>query len=496
MYDVDLDTPNNQDDLVFAPVAGLAYVHNDYRTTGFGLHINIDQGDGTYVIIAHLDQIFIDNQSEVTPGQLLGFEGTTGNSFGDHVHFGRHRGDASLDGTQGESFDGLIIDMYADDQHVQLATTDMACDLPGGQVYESALQTPLWHPSGSLIKTPDNDTIYLVDGPNLTPFGTSDAFATRNYSYADVALVSPNELNCYGLNAAISSNTEIQAMYGAFPNQAVWLLVGSRQDPERYRLLVPGDGWQAVLKSWGIQAATYDDLYQDVESGGVVPTYPYAGGANFRDGSLVSAIENSAVYVMTDGVAMPIVNWDAFLLMGWEDRTVIELAEQDLDAVVTQQGDCGSGNFCLTPEDIRSCGGAGQDYETTTETINESLAEGDDLILNWFTPDEQDVDAITLVGALTRSGQTEADWGSTFNEVQNTDHVSVTLPDLHPGDEFRFSIQYLDDWELSWSCLAPFPPGELRGSLTAEYGGAYLGYTLVGDPNPGQDGCGLKVIIE
>ncbi|MEK7183659.1 MAG: hypothetical protein AAB776_03440, partial [Patescibacteria group bacterium] len=45
-FDVDLDTPNSEDVPVFAPVNGRAYVHDDTPEFGFGIHINIDLGDG------------------------------------------------------------------------------------------------------------------------------------------------------------------------------------------------------------------------------------------------------------------------------------------------------------------------------------------------------------------------------------------------------------------------------------------------------------------
>ncbi|MFZ2681572.1 MAG: peptidoglycan DD-metalloendopeptidase family protein [Patescibacteria group bacterium] len=492
MFDVDLDTSNTVDVPLFAPVGGLAYVHDDDRTGGFGVHINIDQGDGTYLILGHMETVFIDNLSEVAAGQLLGFEGTTGYSSGDHVHYGRHQGDASLDGVNGQSVDGLILDMEnSPGDHVQLMTSDMWCALPGGQMYSSLLETPLWHPNGSLVQVPGNSTIYLVENDQYTPFLTEEAFTSRNYSFSDVVLISDSERVCYGQNAGLSAATEITAVFGAFPNQAVWLLVGELTDPDRYRLLVPDSGWQAVLKSWGITAATYNDLYHEPEESGLVQAYDYAGAATFRDGSLISAVEDSAVYVMSDGVAQPVQTWEAFLLAGWEDREVIEMRAEELMAVATMRGTCVTDTMCLTRTDLITCGGPQE--VLGGGGINADIAEGDDLVLTWFTPDDETVDAITLRGATTRLGQPEGAWGSVFNEVQNINSVTVTVTDLVPGDSFRFSAEVLDDGLHSWSCLAPYPPGQVRGSLIATYQGDYLGYTTVEDPL--SPGCGLKIVV-
>lgn len=495
-FDVDLDTPNDADVPVFAPAGGFAHVFDTNPDDDFGLHINLDLDDGTYVIIAHLAEVFIDDQSEVAAGQLLGYEGTTGNSSGDHVHFGRHSGDASLDGIYGESFDGLIVNLEDDGLHRQLMTSEMWCGLPGGDTYTSLLATPLWHPNGSLIKTPNDPTVYLVELGNLTPFLTEDAFLSRNYDFADVALISDSELNCYGLNIGLSDMTEISAVYGAAPNQAVWLLVGSLADSERYRLLVPSLGWQAVLKSWGIIASTYDDLYHEPADGGTVDEYSYAGTANFRDGSLVSMVSDSAVYVMSDGLAMPIETWDGLLLAGWEDRVIIEVNDNEFEAIVTAQGDCATSTYCLTQTDLQTCGGFDQSQDevlpSTTFTEPELPTLGD-LKLTWYTPSAQMVDSITLVGAVTPQGEIENPWGTVFNEVLNQSLVSVTVPGLATGDSLRFSVEFRDNGIPSWSCLAPFPPGLVQGSVTLEYAGLYLGYTTADDPM--SNGCGLTVLV-
>jgi hypothetical protein len=492
MFDIDLDTPNYEDVPVFAPLAGTAYVHDGDPDDGFGIHINIDLGDETYLILGHLETVFVDNASEIAAGQLLGFEGTTGYSFGDHVHYGRHAGDASLDGIYGESFDGLILNMSEDGDHVQLMTSDMWCGLPNGDTYNSLLLTSLWHPNGSLVKTPTDPTVYLIEDGSLTPFLTESSFLSRNYDWSDVALITDNELSCYGLNDTLTDTTEVSAVLGSTNDPGVWLMIGLDSDPDRYRLLVPSVGWQAVLKSWGVIASTYDDLYHDAVTGGRVPIYPYSGTASFRDGSLVSPLEDSAVYIMSDGIAMPIKTWDALLFSGWEDRNIIEMSAAEFEAAVAVEGDCGTNTYCYELEDARSCGGptSGEGVLPSSEPDIHTL---EDLILTWYAPDDLAMDIVMLAGAVTYAGLPESGWDSIFNEVQNTSSITVTVPELASGDLVRFSVDYFNDGQLSWSCLGPFPPGVVQGSVTAKYGDTYLGYVTADDPE--SEGCGLLVAI-
>ena len=123
-------------------------------------------------------------------------------------------------------------------------------------------------------------------------------------------------------------------------------------------------GWQGVLKTWGFSAATYDDL--DVSTASELGTYPLVSGfANYRNGSLVSTIEDSAVYVMADDAALPIDRWETLLMLGWEDRDVVEVAADEFERVATVVGNCTTGSYCLDSTDVVTCGGPHEDGGTT-----------------------------------------------------------------------------------------------------------------------------------
>lgn len=163
MHDVDLDTPNDMDLSVYAPISGTAYVHTDLDS-GFGIHVNIDLGDGTYIILAHLKRADTEDGRWIDMGDLIGIEGTTGSSTGDHVHIGRHRGDASRDGTYGTSVEGLSIraqDVNAGLQKT-LSTENMVCGLVEGNVYGSLL--PVWE-QGPPPEVEDPGTDLVLNEP-------------------------------------------------------------------------------------------------------------------------------------------------------------------------------------------------------------------------------------------------------------------------------------------------------------------------------------------
>lgn len=54
---------------------------------GFGKHVIIDHGDNITSIYGHLDKINVKKDQEVKPGDVIGLEGSTGWSTGNHLHF-------------------------------------------------------------------------------------------------------------------------------------------------------------------------------------------------------------------------------------------------------------------------------------------------------------------------------------------------------------------------------------------------------------------------
>lgn len=102
-HDLDFDTSNTTDEELFAPVSGWVRVHASRPGINFGIHLNIDLGDGTYIVLGHLKRVFVQDGQFVNVGQLVAVEGCTGLCTGDHVHMGLHLGDAGRPAEYGTS---------------------------------------------------------------------------------------------------------------------------------------------------------------------------------------------------------------------------------------------------------------------------------------------------------------------------------------------------------------------------------------------------------
>ncbi len=146
-YDIDFDTDNLSDEILTAPADGIAYTLDDGLETGFGKHVIIDLGDGTFIILGHCKSFIVSNGENVTRGQPVAIEGTTGNSQGDHVHFGLHAGDPTISALNSVSIEADFIwgrDITIDGTFQEFTSSSFIGDLVSGHFYET-----------------DNSSIYL-----------------------------------------------------------------------------------------------------------------------------------------------------------------------------------------------------------------------------------------------------------------------------------------------------------------------------------------------
>lgn len=364
-YDLDFDTSNTEREEMYAPISGVVHVHTEAETgSGFGNHICIDIGGDYYVVIAHLDEILVCDGCEVTSGQLIGIEGCTGLCTGDHVHIGLHKGDAKLPAEKGESISTTytISDSYGEEK--TLTSGQFVCGLgtgkkgdfePVGKYYQSALPVAFGHPDGTIVKTAQDAKVYLIEDGELRWFKNEEVFWSYGYDFSNLVMISDEELECYQIGIPFSEKGLVAAFRD--PIGTLWLVVGAPNQWNRYRIKVNGIGWEAVLQSWGLsytsanpppKVAWWDSyLSQWAEK---------SGKAQFRNGALLKEYSKSDVYVAAQNAAMPIKDWETYLLMGFGQRPIIEVEDNVVKSVQPFIGGCVSGTYCISSEIVETCG--------------------------------------------------------------------------------------------------------------------------------------------
>ena len=153
-----LAIPNYFGREILAPIGGVAYPHfarregdDDDSATDFGNHINLDQGDGTMVVIGNLKEFFVENGQAVVAGQLIGLAVSANQGASSQVQLGWQAGDATVTALDSSSLEGLrliVAVAQADDAddadgtvlgEQTLGVEELTCGQPGGGYYTSAL---------------------------------------------------------------------------------------------------------------------------------------------------------------------------------------------------------------------------------------------------------------------------------------------------------------------------------------------------------------------
>jgi hypothetical protein len=84
---VDIRAPHGTK--IFAAAGGRVFaVETNPDAHNYGIHCRVEHDDGYQTIYAHLLELFVSVGETVGSGALIGLADNTGNSFGDHLHFG------------------------------------------------------------------------------------------------------------------------------------------------------------------------------------------------------------------------------------------------------------------------------------------------------------------------------------------------------------------------------------------------------------------------
>ncbi len=84
---LDVANPEGKKGDLITPFMSGTVIYTGQIFWGFGKHVIIDHGDNINSIYAHLNSIWVDVGQEISPGYIIGTEGSTGWSTGPHLHF-------------------------------------------------------------------------------------------------------------------------------------------------------------------------------------------------------------------------------------------------------------------------------------------------------------------------------------------------------------------------------------------------------------------------
>jgi len=196
--------------------------------------------------------------------------------------------------------------------------------------------------------------IVNTDPPSSTSSTTSTATAIATATPSATATAT-------GIStAATTTNVAAATVTRHLPGTAITTATG------KYTYLVQSDGSIASFTSSAIASASgypttmiitvsAAELYCYSHGDQITAALPAPKAGKLRDGTLVKENGKSDTYVVSDGIAWPVMNGNVFTEAGYAWENVIEIASGTLAASVDSVGNCVTGIACLDEAYLTSC---------------------------------------------------------------------------------------------------------------------------------------------
>lgn len=164
-------------------------------------------------------------------------------------------------------------------------------------------------PNYSLLRSP-RGTVYLLIDDTLRGISSQEAFRAIGFNPDDIIDVTQEELDAYEEGEPITADTQ-------YP-QTVLL-----QDAKTGGVYAVQNGMKAPLLSKELMTIRYPGTSLTPTEPELLEKYETIDPVLFSDGTLVGVAGDPAVYVVSDGKRLPILDEDTFLGLGWKWEQVV-----------------------------------------------------------------------------------------------------------------------------------------------------------------------------
>lgn len=169
------------------------------------------------------------------------------------------------------------------------------------------------YPDGTLLKSKDNPSVYIMDGGKKRTFTSGALFEKLGYKWSNILAIDASEVNAYetGANVIYSNGTLIRAL----GTTTVYLVDnGQKREITSATLLSKlGYNFANVVE---IPAVAIND-------------YPVGAKAIYPDGTLVKAKGSSAVYRIKSGSREEFTSLNVFNAAGAKWSSVVEISSEE-----------------------------------------------------------------------------------------------------------------------------------------------------------------------
>ncbi len=199
-----------------------------------------------------------------------------------------------------------------------------------------------WHPPGTVLSI-DGQT-WLVASEGVLARLPDDVLRDERFGSRVVSGV-PAEVACMTVASLSLERTNGHRLVRFEGSSTVYEYAES-PSPVRYTFLA-----QQAFDSWGWVGSQVETRPSGGQSA-FLTRYRDLGPRRLREGSLVKATGQSAVYVVSQGRRRPIFDWPTFLALGYGETWIIDVDSSVLDALAGPVGEV------IRPEDLWRCSSA------------------------------------------------------------------------------------------------------------------------------------------
>jgi hypothetical protein len=169
--------------------------------SGWGNTVIIQHADSTFSRYSHMQfgSVQVSLNATACPGQYLGNQGHTGNTAGnlngcgDHLHFQKQS--TSMGSSISAAFSDASNPLSCGSSYSSSSSETAACCSSTTTTLRNRDNGPPIHPPGSLIKTANNQTVFLIDSDNRKRPITSASVLAQLYNQSTDARTSTNFTN-------------------------------------------------------------------------------------------------------------------------------------------------------------------------------------------------------------------------------------------------------------------------------------------------------------
>lgn len=195
----------------------------------------------------------------------------------------------------------------------------------------SSVKPVFWHPPGTIIRRPSNDTLWVIDTDMRRGFVDPTTVVIEGLKARSID-VSDAELSCLEIGADYLSPRAGHKVMKFDDASTVYEYTGLEPGSWRKAFI----SYEAFL-SWGwsdAQIIVWSSLMRDL----FLDETEDHGFQVFRDGSLVKANGESEVSVVSEGRRLPIADWSTFLALGYKAEQIVSVPPDTIDLVAGPRG--------------------------------------------------------------------------------------------------------------------------------------------------------------